>query len=168
MHELQYLMQKAGGRENVAFDTAYHVLKDMMCEHWSKSKCGGPLDGVKLTNVIDAYVPYFPLEHIHIQELYEMKLKEIAYQVFPQHEVIWSQDILDYLMNSIQFEGAFAIDGAKDAEGPIRRVFHAVKAIKKEEQHQICTLRQSMMFSVDKSKSKDILHLNINCQYRES
>ena len=137
MFPIQELLMDAKKREDVSPYVAHHTLKEHMYGIWTKAGCETPVDAVRFGNLIDCFLPFFPLERSHIRELIVMSLKS-AQQLVSDGHLHWNDEFIEYYVNQVHFDGAFAVDGAIDAQLAYKKVYDLVRQHQEDPRVQNC------------------------------
>ena len=137
MFPIQELLMDAKKREDVSPYVAHHTLKEHMYGIWTQAGCETPVDAVRFGNIIDCFLPFFPLERSHIRELIEMSL-ESARQLISKGSLQWDADFIEYYVNQVHFDGAYAVDGAIDAGLAYKKVYDLLRLHEKDPRAQNC------------------------------
>ena len=126
------LLSEAPSREALSAETAQRVLKDVLYNKWLKDGCEELVDTQKTLSLVDLYVPFLPLERRHVRTVLEAHLLERRLRGVQAREfasLTWSSDVVDFLVERVEFEGVHAIEGAKEAPVVISR--HVSRALRK-------------------------------------
>lgn len=126
------LLSEAPSREALSAETAQRVLKDVLYNKWLKDGCEELVDTQKTLSLVDLYVPFLPLERRHVRTVLEAHLLERRLRGVQAREfasLSWSSDVVDFLVERVEFEGVHAIEGAKEAPVVISR--HVSRALRK-------------------------------------
>jgi len=126
------LLSEASSREALSAETAQRLLKDVLYNKWLQDGCEEPVDTQKTLSLIDMYVPFLPLERRHVRTVLEAHLLERRLRGVQAREfanLTWSRDVLDFLVERVEFEGAHAIEGAKEAPVVLSR--HVSSALRR-------------------------------------
>lgn len=95
------LLAAAGGRRRAPFEAAHNVLKDIVAEKWAGDACESPEDRAKLLSLIDAFVPFLPLEAAHVRTLLVRELRRRAADYVRRGELSaleWTDGVVDALL----------------------------------------------------------------------
>lgn len=98
-------------------------LRNLVFQAWQQERCEAYEDTLKLTGLIDFFLPYFPLERVHIRELLERGLKQRSSQLLADKAVslAWSEVVLTFLLSRVEFDGLYPLEGAKQVEAILTR-----------------------------------------------
>ena len=125
------LLSEAPSRAALSAETAQRVLKDVLYNKWLRDGCEEQVDTQKTLSLVDLYVPFLPLEREHVRAVLEAHLLERRRRGVRELEfanLSWSKDVLDFLVERVEFEGEYAIEGAKEAPVVLsRHVSHALR-----------------------------------------
>jgi len=121
---LHSMLQQAGAREKISPEKAQKQLKDLVFERWQKQGCEERTDTIKMVGLVDFFLPFFPLERKHVQELFELRLREKAAAVQKQLKrrssnrenlvLVWDSAVVEFLTSKVDFEGPYPIEGGKE------------------------------------------------------
>lgn len=123
MSELQQLLEEQGSRKKITAEAAESRVKELVFRAWSGSGCETFADTLRLTGLIDFYLPYFPLERRHVEELLRRGLaaRGAELQRTKHTSLEWDERIVQFLCSKIEFDGAYPLEGAKGVESVITR-----------------------------------------------
>ncbi len=125
-------------------EDASRSIKDLVFNQWrntassssSSSSCESRTDTTKLLNLIDFYLPYFPLERIHIVTLFERLLQARAQHAKGPLGLSWDPRLPGFLADKVDYEGGLPIEGAKEVRAVMTRyVSSALRAWEREHLH---------------------------------
>jgi ATP-dependent Clp protease ATP-binding subunit ClpA len=111
------------------------MLKDIVFEKWSQQNCEEDSDTLKMVGLIRFFVPFFPLKKYHLEKLLEMKLRQRANDLVTlgAGELTWDSSVVGFLIDRIDFEGEYAIEGGKEVATVLSRyIAGPVREWKKE------------------------------------
>ena len=126
------LLSEAPSREALSAETAQRVLKDVLYNKWLQDGCEEQVDTQKTLSLVDLYVPFLPLERRHVRAVLEAHLLDRRRRGVQAHEfanLTWSNDVVDFLVERVEFEGDYAIEGAKEAPVVLSR--HVSRALRR-------------------------------------
>ena len=126
------LLSEAPSRAALSAETAQRVLKDVLYNKWLRDGCEEQVDTQKTLSLVDLYVPFLPLERDHVRAVLEAHLLERRMRGVRELEfanLTWSKDVLDFLVERVEFEGEYAIEGAKEARVVLSR--HVSRALRR-------------------------------------
>ena len=89
-----------------------------MFSRWTEAGCESRTDTAKLLNLVDFYLPYFPLERGHIEALFERLLVARAAAEGP---LSWDRRLPAFLAGRVDYEGGYPIEGAKEVRAVMTR-----------------------------------------------
>lgn len=145
MFPIQRLLLKAGRREDVSVYKAHHKLKEDMADLWMNVDCEASVDAVKFLNLIDIFIPFFPLERSHIRELIQKSL-DLSKEFAPKGgSVTWTPSFVEYFVDQVEYDGVFSVDGAVDAALGIRKAYELLRTAEKNPTVQQCR-REDLSF----------------------
>jgi len=114
-----------GRQEDVDAESLQYTLKNMMFNLWQSEKCEDRVDTVKSLSLIDMFVPYFPLDRQAIRQVLQRsiqrRVKALNKGRGKQHRITVSEEVLEFLCDKIEWDGAYAVEGAKEVATVIRR-----------------------------------------------
>lgn len=119
---LHRMLEDKGGREGVDMQEAQRALKDMVFQVWQQQGCEDFSDSQKLLRSIDFFLPFYPLEKIHIEKLFRKKLDGLRYSAAEEFKgignvtLVYTPDIIEYLVNKVEFDGKYPIEGGKEVQ----------------------------------------------------
>lgn len=122
---LHSMLQKAGKRENIAPEHAQRHLKDLVFSRWQGQGCEQRTDTLKMVGLVDFFLPFFPLERQHVEQLFELRLQEKAATVAKdvcggsggdacRVGLTWDASVVKFLTDKVDFEGLYPIEGGKE------------------------------------------------------
>jgi ATP-dependent Clp protease ATP-binding subunit ClpA len=126
------LLSEAPSRAALSAETAQRLLKDVLYNKWLQDGCEEQVDTQKTLSLVDLYVPFLPLERDHVRAVLEAHLLERRRRGVRELEfanLTWSKDVLDFLVERVEFEGDYAIEGAKEAPVVLSR--HVSRALRR-------------------------------------
>lgn len=92
-------------------------LKDGLFEKWTKDGCEDREDTLKVVGAIDMFVPFVPLDRAAVKSIVHAQLVERGRIKKHRHELgrlEWDDDVLERLVDEVEFEGKYAIEGGKE------------------------------------------------------
>lgn len=105
-------------RPQITAEDASRAIKDLIFSQWLAAGCESRTDTTKLLNLVDFYLPYFPLERAHIQALFERLLEARAASEGP---LSWDPRLPAFLAGRVDYEGGYPIEGAKEVRAVMTR-----------------------------------------------
>eukprot|EP00879_Flechtneria_rotunda_P003365 GHRR01003593.1.p1 GENE.GHRR01003593.1~~GHRR01003593.1.p1 ORF type:complete len:369 (+),score=124.57 GHRR01003593.1:1009-2115(+) len=122
MAELEEMLTQLGDRDKVTAEAAERVLRDAVFAQWRASQCESFEDTAKLMSLIDAFLPYLPLERHHMPQLVQLALQERR-ELLQQRRVAleWQERVPPFLAGKVEFSGDYPLDGAKVIDAAITR-----------------------------------------------
>ena len=126
------LLSESPSRAALSAETAQRLLKDVLYNKWLRDGCEEQVDTQKTLSLVDLYVPFLPLERDHVRMVLEAHLLERRRRGVRELEfanLTWSKDVLDFLVERVEFEGEYAIEGAKEAPVVLSR--HVSRALRR-------------------------------------
>ncbi|KAF8072817.1 TOR1A [Scenedesmus sp. PABB004] len=125
MAELEEMLSQLGDRRKVTAEGAEALLRGVVFEQWRRAGCGESYeDTLVLLSLIDAFLPFLPLERRHMAQLAELSLRERADLLAAQHAraaLTWGPDVPAFLAGKVDFSGPYPLDGAKVIDPAITR-----------------------------------------------
>lgn len=99
------------------------MLKDIVFERWRQQDCEEDSDTLKMVGLIRFFVPFFPLKKNNLEKLLDMKLRQRAHDLVTAGvgELTWDSGVADFLVDRIDFEGEYAIEGGKEVATVLSR-----------------------------------------------
>jgi hypothetical protein len=92
-------------------------LKDGLFEKWTKDGCEDREDTLKVVGAIDMFVPFVPLDRAAVKSIVHAQLVERGRIKKHRRELgrlEWDDDVLERLVDEVEFEGKYAIEGGKE------------------------------------------------------
>lgn len=123
MSELEQLLSTVGGRAKISPEDAERRVRDLVFAHWQRSGCESFEDTLKLTSLVDFYLPYLPLEKEHVAELTRRALAKRG-EVLRLRKGLgleWDENVVRFLADKVEFTGPFPMEGAKGVESAVTR-----------------------------------------------
>jgi hypothetical protein len=105
-------------------------LRDLVFSKWAEEKCEDIADTKKAVGAVDVFAPFFPLTKNAVVEIVRAHLDA---RVSDKTDVSLNGDaalrsftyddetVLRFLVNQIEFEGEYAIEGGKEAPATLSR-----------------------------------------------
>jgi hypothetical protein len=107
----------------VSAEDAERQLKNLVFETWSNASCESFEDTLKMTSLVDFYLPYFPLGRPEMKELFRKGLVAMAADL--EHskgaQLLWGEPAVEFLLNKVEFDGKYPLEGAKPVERLLTR-----------------------------------------------
>ena len=135
--EMYKMLHAAESREALSPETAQRALKDIIYQRWVGEACEEAIDTQKLLSLVDAFVPFLPLERRHVREVIEALLRDRRTAGIRAAEFAalhWDDAVLELLTDKCEFEVGrngtvlYATEGAK--QGRIILSRHANAALR--------------------------------------
>jgi hypothetical protein len=83
-------------------EEAEQLLRDIVFEEWRKSGCEPYTDTLKLTSLIDVFLPYLPLGREHMPQLVELALQQRRHRLQQQHiHLEWQPGVVDFVVSQV-------------------------------------------------------------------
>ena len=110
-------------RDALRPEEAQRTLKNVVFERYSAEACEARADTLKLVGLVHAYLPFLPLEAGHLRRVLARALPERLGQFHGAREGVThrleegpaGEGLLDFLAEKAEFDGGFALEGAKEA-----------------------------------------------------
>ena len=113
-------------------------LRDLMFERWLSSACEERSDTHKAVSAVDLFVPFFPLDRSAVAAVIETHLQDrAAHKTAPGggelRALTWRPGVVTWLVEQVEFEREFAIEGGKEAPAVLSRwVTRAIRVLAQE------------------------------------
>ena len=138
---------EAGGRQDlVDLEALQYTLKNMMFALWQRDGCEDRVDTVKALSLIDMFVPYFPLSRETVSRIMSSAIERRVAALNAERVdrgfegrvgVRVEQRALEFLNDRIEWDGSYAVEGAKEVSTVIRRhVFGLLYGLAGEEEKE--------------------------------
>lgn len=156
--ELQNLLHKHNfQQEKITPEEAHQSLKSLIHDHWASS-CEPRIDTIKALNLIDFFIPFFPLGREEIGKLIKMRLQAWE-KDHNLSKMSWDNRVTKFLLSKIHFQGDYPLDGARDVDSVLTR--HVARAIRNlmgaktfKQQHSKVDVRPGIHLSLDRLGNK--------------
>ena len=92
-------------------------LKDGLFEKWTSDGCEDREDTLKVVGAIDIFVPFVPLDRAAVKAIVHAQLERRGETKKARRELArleWDDRVLEALVNEVEFEGEYAIEGGKE------------------------------------------------------
>ena len=125
--------RRVGGDALVALQ---RKLKDGLFEKWTKDGCEDREDTLKVVGAIDMFVPFVPLDRAAVKSIVHSQLVERGRIKKHRRELgrlEWDDDVLERLVDEVEFEGKYAIEGGKVSIVLSRCVTRALRILAESE-----------------------------------
>ncbi|GBF93149.1 hypothetical protein Rsub_05880 [Raphidocelis subcapitata] len=122
MSELEQLLTTTG-RNNVTAEQAERSLRELVFSHWQRSPCESYDDTLKFTSLVDFWLPFFPLERPHVEELTGRELARRGRDLAAAKglALAWDAGVVAFLADKVEFVGPYPMEGAKGVESAVTR-----------------------------------------------
>lgn len=113
---LHSMLQKARSREAIAPEHAQRELKDLVFTRWAAESCESRADTLKMVSLVDFFLPFFPLERVHVERLFELRLRAKSDELAAKRlgNLTWDQAVVTFLTDRVEFGGDYPIEGGKE------------------------------------------------------
>ena len=88
----------------ISAEAAQKVLKDLVFSLWSADDCEERTDTLKMLALVDFFLPFLPLERPHIEELFEMRLRERRHMLTTKQQaanLTWTPELVRFLTDRV-------------------------------------------------------------------
>lgn len=121
--QIQDMVKEAGDRSKVDAEGAQRMLKDLVFENWDADGCEDRIDTIKMVSMVDFFLPYLPLEKVHIRKLFQMRLAEEAADLLKNFfaDLVWDDAVIDFLVSKVDFDEGYAMEGGKEVSSVATR-----------------------------------------------
>ena len=92
-------------------------LRDGLFEKWSTDRCEDREDTLKIVGAIDVFVPFVPLDRAAVKSIVHSQLERRGRAKKLRGELgrlEWDDTVLERLVQEVEFEGEYAIEGGKE------------------------------------------------------
>ena len=100
-----------------ALASLQRTLKDALFEKWTSDGCEDREDTLKAVGAIDVFVPFVPLDREAVKSIVHAQLEQRGKRKAERRELRrleWDDAVLERLVDEVEFEGDFAIEGGKE------------------------------------------------------
>lgn len=82
-------------------------MRDLVFAHWQSAGCEAFEDTLKMTSLVDFYVPYFPLERPHVAELARRQLAARGAELRARKglDLEWDEAVVKFLVGKVSWAG---------------------------------------------------------------
>eukprot|EP00873_Tetraselmis_striata_P004412 jgi/Tetstr1/424676/TSEL_015198.t1 len=122
-------LQQAGDRSQVPLEAVTSALKDRMFVETMALDCLSHVEASRLVNLVDAFVPFFPLEHTHVVGMHLRRLTWQMQRAGRLGALLWGPEVVDFLAGKVYFEDGFAVEGASGVHMIVAR--YVTKALRR-------------------------------------
>lgn len=129
--ELLNLLEKYTSRSDMHPEDAQKILKDMLFSRWVNQGCEERVDTMKSVSLIDMFVPFLPLERENVEDIIDLNLQRRRQHRIGRGEMVdlkWDKSTIEFLSSKIEFDGLYAIEGAKEVGTVLAR--YVTRALK--------------------------------------
>lgn len=86
----------------VSLKAAEQLLRDVVFAQWRAAQCESFEDTLKFMSMIDAFLPYLPLERQHMPQLIALALRDRGSLLRQQRvKLTWQPEVLDFLADKV-------------------------------------------------------------------
>lgn len=87
----------------VTMEEAEQLLRDVVFDEWRKSNCESFADTLKLTSLIDVFLPYLPLDRSHMPALMQLTLQQRS-RILARKKVVlqWHPAVVQLLADKVR------------------------------------------------------------------
>ena len=104
---------------------AQRTLRDVVFERWASEGCEDRWDTAKAVGAVDHFAPFSPMTRRAVERVIRSQLEERARakkEAGEVREMTWEEPaVVKFLASRVEFEGAYAIEGGKEARSTISR-----------------------------------------------
>ena len=123
--------------EGDALATLQRQLKDSLFSKWTDDGCENREDTLKAVGAIDLFVPFVPLDRVAVKSIIHGQLERrgaIKKRRGELRRLEWDDKVLDRLVDEVEFEGEYAIEGGKEVAIVLSRcVTRAIRLLSERE-----------------------------------
>jgi len=123
--------------EGDALATLQRRLKDSLFSKWTDDGCENREDTLKAVGAIDLFVPFVPLDRVAVKSIIHGQLERrgaIKKRRGELRRLEWDDKVLDRLVDEVEFEGEYAIEGGKEVAIVLSRcVTRAIRLLSERE-----------------------------------
>jgi hypothetical protein len=120
-HARAHAHAHAHAHRQVTAEGAERALRDLVFDHWQRSGCESFEDTLKLTSLVDFYLPYLPLERAHVAELARRALgyRGRELRVAKGLGLEWGEEVVEFIVDKVREAGwSYGYEGrARGAAG---------------------------------------------------
>ncbi|KAK9867882.1 hypothetical protein WJX84_011423 [Apatococcus fuscideae] len=115
--DLHQLLVKTRDRSKINAEEVQRLLKDIVWKRWDEGGCHDHASLWKMVGLVDFFLPFLPLEQVHLERLFQIRLGAIAASLLHSHRVnlTWAPELIPFLYKKVDFDGPYPIEGAKEA-----------------------------------------------------
>ena len=103
--------------EGEALVALQRKLRDGLFEKWRDDRCEDREDTLKAVGAIDVFVPFVPLDRVAVKAIAHAQLERRGRVKKLRDELgrlEWDDAVLETLVDEVEFEGEYAIEGGKE------------------------------------------------------
>ena len=89
----------------ISAEEAQKVLKDLVFSLWTADDCEERTDTLKMLALVDFFLPFLPLERPHIEQLFEMRLRERRRMLAAEKQaanLTWTPEVVRFLTDRVR------------------------------------------------------------------
>lgn len=124
LEQLMVLSRSGSSRGQASAEAAEKALRNAVFSAWRHSGCEEEFaDTLKIISLIDFFLPFFPLEKDSVTELMKREVKGWAAILWHEKHTAmrWSHEVVEFLVNRVDFDGDFPLEGGKQARNVATR-----------------------------------------------
>lgn len=88
----------------ISAEEAQKVLKDLVFSMWAAVDCEDRTDTLKMLALVDFFLPFLPLERPHIEQLFNMRLRDRRRTLLAEKQaanLTWTPDVVQFLTDRV-------------------------------------------------------------------
>ena len=88
----------------ISAEEAQKVLKDLVFDMWTADECEERTDTLKMLALIDFFLPFLPLERLHIQQLFNIRLQDRQRVLVAEKTIAnltWTPEVVQFLLDRV-------------------------------------------------------------------
>lgn len=147
--ELLDLREKYKSRKEISAEEAQRVLKDKVFSKWAAQGCEERVDTIKTVSLINMFLPFLPLERPQVEDIIDLNMRRRLEHRINKGELAglhWDSSVLQFLSSKIEFDGNYAIEGAKEVSTVLAR--YVTRALKEYTQSSVYAANATVTLNV--------------------
>ena len=82
------------------------LLKDIVWKRWDEGGCHDHASLWKMVGLVDFFLPFLPLEQVHLERLFQIRLGAIAASLLHSHRVnlTWAPELIPFLYKKVKMQ----------------------------------------------------------------